>query len=87
VTYKGAMAGQYYADLLVAKAVIVEIKCSDRLAPEHTAQCLNYLRVSGCHLRLLLNFQWPSLEWKRIVRDFPADPAYTFSTPAASNDL
>lgn len=47
--------------------LVVELKCVERLANEHTAQCLNCLRASGRTLCLLVNFQKPKVEWKRIV--------------------
>jgi GxxExxY protein len=47
VLYKGYSAGEYFADLLVEDVLVVELKCAERLANEHTAQCLNYLRASG----------------------------------------
>jgi GxxExxY protein len=50
--------------------LVVELKCVERLAGEHTAQCLNYLRASGVTLCLLVNFQKPKVEWKRIVHEF-----------------
>src|SRR3954451_16486441 len=43
VVYKGHSVGEYFADLLVEDALVVELKCAERLASEHTAQCLNYL--------------------------------------------
>ena len=70
VTYKGHSAGEYFADLLVEDVLVVELKCVERLANEHTAQCLNYLRASGRTLCLLVNFQKPQVEWKRIVHRF-----------------
>ena len=73
VIYKGCSVGEYFADLLVEDALVVELKCADRLANEHTAQCLNYLRASGRTVCLLVNFQKPKVEWKRIVSGFP-DP-------------
>ncbi|MGD0775555.1 MAG: GxxExxY protein [Candidatus Solibacter sp.] len=51
--------------------LVVELKCVDRLASEHTAQCLNYLRASGRTVCLLVNFQRPKVEWKRVVNGFP----------------
>jgi hypothetical protein len=42
---------------------------AERLCNEHTAQCLNYWRGSGRTLCLLVNFQKPKVEWKRIVRE------------------
>src|SRR5688572_12721320 len=67
VTYKGRIVGEYFADILVEEALVIELKCVDRLASEHTAQCLNYLRASGRKLCLLVNFQKPKVEWKRAI--------------------
>jgi len=72
VTYKGSHVGEYYADILVEDELVVELKCIDRFAPEHMAQCLNYLRASGRNLCLLVNFQKPTVEWKRIVFRLPS---------------
>jgi GxxExxY protein len=47
--------------------LVVELKCVDRLSNEHLAQCLNYLRASGMSLCLLVNFQKPTVEWRRVV--------------------
>ena len=74
VIYKGQSVGEYFADLLVEDALVLELKCAERLANEHTAQCLNYLRASGRTVCLLVNFQKPKVEWKRIVLGFN-DPA------------
>ena len=65
--YKGQSVGDYFADLLVEDVLVVELKCVERLAGEHTAQCLNYLRASNRTVCLLVNFQKPKVEWKRIV--------------------
>jgi GxxExxY protein len=70
VTYKGHAVGEYFADILVEDALVVELKCAERLSNEHTAQCINYLRASGRTLCLLVNFQKPKVEWKRIVHGF-----------------
>lgn len=67
VQYKGVHVGEYFSDLIVENCVIVEIKCARTFAPEHTAQCLNYLRATGIKLALLINFQKPRVEIKRIA--------------------
>ncbi len=67
VTYKGKLVGEYLADILVEGKLIVELKCCERLADEHTAQCINYLRATGKQLLLLVNFQNPRVEWRKIV--------------------
>jgi GxxExxY protein len=69
VTYKGQRVGEYFADLLVEDVLVVELKCVEQLASQHRAQCLNYLRASGLRLCLLVNFQKPKVEWKRIISD------------------
>ena len=46
----------YRLDLRVESKVIVEIKSLETLAPVHFAQVLTYLRLSGCKLALLINF-------------------------------
>ena len=61
VLYKGQSVGEYFAD------IVVELKCVDCLAGEHMAQCMNYLKACGLKLALLVNFQRPKVEWKRIV--------------------
>ncbi len=67
VLYKGESVGEFYADVLVANCLIVELKCVERLSSEHLAQCINYLKATGHPLALLINFQHPRLEWKRVV--------------------
>ena len=64
----------YRLDLLVANAVIVEIKAVESLAPIHQAQLLSYLRLSGCKVGLLINFNVKILKdgLRRLVNDFPA---------------
>jgi GxxExxY protein len=67
VTYDGITVGEYFADLLVEDAVLVELKTVRTLEDAHRAQCLNYLRATGRHLCLLMNFGTPRLEVRRIV--------------------
>ena len=46
----------YRIDLLVGECVVIEIKSVDALADIHLAQILTYLKLSGCKLGLLINF-------------------------------
>jgi GxxExxY protein len=68
VIYKGENVGSYVADMVVEGELLVELKCAERLGPDHVAQCLNYLRASGKDVCLLVNFQSPRIEWKRVLR-------------------
>ena len=63
----------YRLDLLVEGEVIVEIKAMDSLAPIHEAQLMSYLKLSGCRVGLLINFNVTVLKdgIRRIVNDFP----------------
>ena len=56
------LAHGYRIDLVVERAVVVEIKAVDGLAPVHEAQVLTYLKLSGLHLGLLINFNVPMLK-------------------------
>ena len=67
VRYDGIVVGEYTVDLLVEQSVIVELKAAKAIDDIHRAQCLNYLKASGLHLCLLLNFGKPRLEIKRFV--------------------
>jgi len=69
VVYKGKPIGTYSADLLVEDRLLVEVKCVDGFSNEHLAQCINYLKASGLHLALLINFRRPKVEWRRVVHD------------------
>ena len=62
ISYKGKYLGEYAADLVVDENVIVELKCVDRFANEHLAQCINYLKASRLTVALLINFQKPKVE-------------------------
>ena len=75
VTYKGQRVGEYLTDIVVEDVLVIELKCVERLANEHTAQCLNYLRASELTVCLLVNFQRPKVELKRVVRGFRDPPA------------
>ena len=46
----------YAADIIVEQSVVLELKSVERLLPVHEAQILTYLRLSGCKIALLMNF-------------------------------
>jgi GxxExxY protein len=64
----------YRLDLLVEGAVVVEVKAVDHFDAVHVAQVLSYLRLSGCKVGLLINF---NVKWlvrqgvKRLVLGLP----------------
>ena len=54
-------------DLVVFDKIILEVKCVTTLTDEHIAQTINYLKVSGNRLGLLVNFGRGKLDYKRLV--------------------
>ncbi len=56
VVYKGSSGGEYRLGFLVDDAVVVEIKSVERFDPVFEAQVLTYLRATGKHIGLLINF-------------------------------
>ncbi len=66
VSYRGIIIGQYNADIIVEKTVIIELKCCESLIPEHQAQLFNYLKVSQLPIGMLINFRRRKLEYKRL---------------------
>jgi GxxExxY protein len=68
VEYKGVRLDcGYRIDLLVDNRVVVELKSIERCQPVHEAQLITYLRLSGMHVGLLINFNVPVLR-RGIVR-------------------
>ena len=68
VLFRGKPVGDFYADLLVEKKVVVELKSVKTLVPEHEAQTINYLNATGIPVGLLINFGRPKLEFRRFTR-------------------
>jgi GxxExxY protein len=69
VHYKEAIVGEYVADIVVNKLVLIELKAIKSFEDVHTAQCLNYLKATGLKLCLLINFGVPRIQIKRIVNN------------------
>jgi GxxExxY protein len=69
LTYKGDPLAQFYkADFVCFGRIIVELKAVKAIAPEHEAQLLHYLKMTGMKLGLLVNFgSYPQAEVERRV--------------------
>jgi GxxExxY protein len=69
INYKGEiLKHSFCADFVVLNNVIVEIKAAEGgLSGDNIAQTLNYLKVSGCKICLLINFGGRKLEYKRLI--------------------
>ena len=63
VDYKGThVECGYRLDFLVASKVVVELKAVDEIHAVHEAQLLTYLKLTGCRVGLLINFNVPVLK-------------------------
>jgi GxxExxY protein len=67
VFYKGTKIGYYIPDLIAYGKIIVDTKTIERLGANEQGQILNYLRITGFNVGLLLNFRHAKLEWQRVV--------------------
>ena len=69
VYYKKTVVGNFFADILVERSILIELKALNSLDSKHYAQCLNYLKASNLNLCLLLNFGTPKIQIKRIIQN------------------
>ena len=56
VFYEKQLVGEYFADLIVEKLVIVELKAAESLCEAHEFQLINYLKATELEIGLLFNF-------------------------------
>ncbi|SRR6266704_3338879 len=69
ILYKGLSVGEDVPDLITFDAVIVDTKVIENITDHERGQMLNYLRISGLKVGIILNFKQPKLEWERVVLD------------------
>lgn len=68
VIYKEiTLSHHFFADFVVYDQIILEVKGKDAISDEFVAQAINYLKVSGNPLALIVNFGQSKLNYKRIV--------------------
>ena len=69
VYYKNYEVGEFKADLIVEDKILLELKAQSNLHKSSEAQVINYLKITGLKLGLLINFSWPKATVKRIVHN------------------
>jgi GxxExxY protein len=92
--YRGATVDAgFRVDLIVENSVLVEVKAVDSVAPVHRAQVITYLKLTGCKLGLLINFNVPLLHsgvhrllHPDVYRRVRAAPLPRNETPTRSPD-
>ncbi len=65
--YKGARIAEYVPDLIAFEKVIVDTKVIPRITEQEVGQMINYLKITGLPVGLILNFKNPKLEFRRVV--------------------
>ena len=68
ILYCGQPVGDCIPDITVSGNFLVDVKSIDVIGDNEVAQMLNYLRISGLKVGLIINFKNAKLEWQRIVR-------------------
>ncbi len=68
VLYKKHPVGFYVPDLIAFGQVIVDAKTIEKITEEERGKMINYLKITGLRVGLILNFKHPRLEFERIVR-------------------
>lgn len=67
VSFEGFIVGDYCADIVVDRKIILELKVADKITDVHKAQTLNYLKATGFELALILNFGGRSFQHHRLI--------------------
>jgi GxxExxY protein len=67
IVYKGVEVGEYVPDLITHEKIVVDTKVIERITNHELGQMMNYLKITGLKVGLILNFKHPKLQWKRVV--------------------
>ena len=67
VIYKAVVVGEYVPDLVCFNQIVVDAKVIEQISDHELGQMLNYLKITGLRVGILLNFKRAKLEWKRVV--------------------
>ena len=67
VVYKTVIVGEYIPDLVCFDQIVVDAKTIDCIGDHEMGQMLNYLKITGLRVGIILNFKRAKLEWKRVV--------------------
>ncbi|MDQ8194208.1 GxxExxY protein [Coraliomargarita sp. SDUM461004] len=68
VSYKTVSVGKYIPDLIVYDKIVVDTKTIEKITEHERGQMLNYLKITGLKVGLIINFKHAKLEWLRVAR-------------------
>ena len=69
VHYRGELVDEFIPDLVVEQRVVVDTKTVENIIDVHRGTMINYLRVTGLKVGVIINFKNRKLEWERLVLD------------------
>ncbi len=67
IHFKGRQVGEYIPDLIAGDSVVVDAKVIDHITDHERGQMLNYLKITGHRVGLIINFKRAKIEWERVV--------------------
>ena len=67
IFFRSRLVGEFIPDLIADNAVVIDAKVIDRITDHERGQILNYLRITGLRVGLIINFKRSKLEWERLV--------------------
>ncbi len=67
VVWRDTQVGEFIPDLITYGKIVVDTKTIERITDIERGQMLNYLRITGLPVGLIINFKKPTLEWERII--------------------
>lgn len=65
--YKTVSVGKYVPDLITYNTIVVDSKTIEKITEHERGKMLNYLKITGLKVGLIINFKHAKLEWKRIA--------------------
>jgi GxxExxY protein len=65
--YKGHVVGEFIPDLIAYEQIVVDTKVIETITDHEIGQMMNYLKITGCKVGLIINFKHAKLQWKRVV--------------------
>lgn len=67
IFYRGIQISEFVPDLIAFGKIIVDAKVIERITDQEIGQMINYLKVTGLPVGLILNFKNPKLEFRRVA--------------------
>ena len=67
VVWRNVRVGEFIPDLIAYEKIVIDTKTIERVGDIERGQMLNYLRIAGLPVGLIINFKKPKLEWERII--------------------